>query len=279
MKRVKFFLILWILTLPISGNTDIGIDTLKVCADPNYMPWSNERQEGFENRIAALIADKLGVPLKYTWFPQRMGFIRNTLRAKGDSGEYRCDLVIGLPTGYELTLTTAPYYYSTYALIYLGGRGWDDLRSLADLLALPPARRNTLRFGLAERNPGALWLAKHGMLDRLDTAYASQYGDPRTRPGQLEAEDLLANNIDFTIMWGPLVGDFVRAHPDSPIRVLPMESEPGVRMHFGISAGVRFAEKAFKEKIEKVLRDNALAVDRILREYKVLLVDENGSLR
>ena len=279
MRRAKFFLILSILTLPIGGSADIKTDALRVCADPNYLPWSNEREEGFENRIASLIADKLSVPLKYTWFPQRMGFIRNTLRARRNSGEYKCDLVIGLPAGYELTLTTAPYYYSTYALVYIEGRGWDDIHSLADLLVLPPARRNTLRFGLAERNPGTLWLAKHGMLDRLDTAYASQHGDPQIRPGQLEADDLLANNIDFTIMWGPLVGDFRRDHPNNPIRIIPMESEPGVHMHFGISAGVRFAEKAFKEKIEKVLRNNASAVDMILREYQVLLVDESGSLR
>ena len=185
----------------------------KVCADPHYLPWSNERGEGYENRIASLLAGELGLPVEYTWFPQRMGFIRNTLRAKGDDGEYKCDVVMGLPAGYELAITTDPYYHSTYALVYVKGRGLDDIGSPADLLALDPAHRDRIRFGLAERNPGTVWLAKHGLLDLLQVAYASQHGDPEVQPGQLEREDLLAGNIDVTIMWGPIAGYFARQQP------------------------------------------------------------------
>lgn len=250
----------------------------KVCADPHYLPWSNEREEGFENRIASLLAGALGLPVEYTWFPQRMGFIRNTLRARGDDGGYKCDVVMGLPAGYELAITTEPYYYSTYALVYVKGRGLDDVRSTADLLALDPARRGKLRFGLAERNPGTLWLAKHGLLDRIEVAYASQHGIADVRPGQLEQEDLLAGKIDVTVMWGPIAGYFARSNPDVPVAVIPMASEPGVRMHFGISAGVRFGQKAQKEELQKLLDDHAEAIEAILHEHAVPLTNADGAL-
>ena len=265
--------------IAVSGSAASAERTaFKVCADPHYLPWSNEREEGYENRIASLLAEALGLPVEYTWFPQRMGFIRNTLRARGDDGEYKCDVVMGLPAGYELAITTKPYYHSTYALVYVRGRGLDDVQSAADLLALEPARRDKLRFGLAERNPGTLWLARHGMLDRIEVAYASQHGDPELRPAQLEQEDLLAGKIDVTIMWGPIAGYFARSNPDVPVTVIPMASEPGVRMHFGISAGVRFGQKAQKEELQKLLDENAEAIEAILREHWVPLTDADGAL-
>jgi quinoprotein dehydrogenase-associated probable ABC transporter substrate-binding protein len=250
----------------------------KVCADPHYLPWSNEAGEGYENRIASLLAGALNLPVEYTWFPQRMGFIRNTLRSRGADGEYKCDVVMGLPAGFELAITTEPYYHSTYALVYVKGRGLDGIESAADLLALEPARRAQVRFGLAERNPGTVWLARHGLLDQIEIAYASQHGNPEVHPGQLEQEDLLADKIDATIMWGPIAGYFARANPDVSIAVIPMASEPGVRLHFGISAGVRFGQKARKEELQKLLDENADAVEAILREHGVPLVDADGAL-
>ena len=263
----------------IGGVAGAERTAFKVCADPHYLPWSDKQGEGFENRIASFLAGKLGLPIEYTWFPQRMGFIRNTLRARAEDGEYKCDVVMGLPAGYELAITTEPYYYSTYALVYVKGRGLDEVRSAADLLALDPEQRDKIRFGLAERNPGTLWLAKHGMLDRLEVAYASQHGDPEVRPGQLEQEDLLAGKIDVTIMWGPIAGHFARTHPDVPVVVIPMTSEPGVLMHFGISAGVRFGQKERKEEMQTLLDENAEAIEAILRDHGVPLVDAAGALR
>ena len=263
----------------VSGST-VGAErtAFRVCADPHYLPWSNERGEGYENRIASLLAGALDLPVEYTWFPQRMGFIRNTLRAREPDGEYKCDVVMGLPAGFELAITTEPYYHSTYALVYVQGRGLDDVNSAADLLALEPSRRESLRFGLAERNPGTVWLAKHGLLDRIAVAYASQHGDPEVHPGQLEQEDLLADRTNVTIMWGPIAGYFARSHPDVPITVIPMASEPGVRLHFGISAGVRFGQKAQKEELQMLLDDNADTIQAILREHGVPVVDPDGNL-
>ena len=250
----------------------------KVCADPHYLPWSNQAGEGYENRIASLLAGALDLPVEYTWFPQRMGFIRNTLRSRGPDGEYKCDVVMGLPTGFELAITTEPYYHSTYALVYIEGRGLDDVRSADDLLALETSRRDKIRFGLAERNPGTVWLARHGLLDQIEIAYASQQGDPEVHPGQIEQEDLLAGRIDATIMWGPIAGYFARSNPDVPVAVIPMASEPGVRLHFGISAGVRFGQKARKEELQELLDEHAGVIEGILREHRVPLVDANGVL-
>lgn len=265
--------------IAVSGGAAAAERTaFKVCADPHYLPWSNRAGEGYENRIASLLAGALNLPVEYTWFPQRMGFIRNTLRSRGPDGEYKCDVVMGLPTGFELAITTEPYYHSTYALVYVEGRRLDDIRSAEDLLALEPARRDGIRFGLAERNPGTVWLAKHGLLDQIEIAYASQHGNPEVHPGQLEQEDLLADRIDATIMWGPIAGHFARANPDVSVAVIPMASEPGVRLHFGISAGVRFGQKASKEELQKLLDEQADAIAAILREHGVPLVDADGAL-
>ena len=251
-------------------------EAFRVCADPNYMPFSNKDREGFENRIAAILAEDMGLPVTYTWFPQRMGFIRNTLRAEEPGGGHKCDVVMGLPAGYELAITTEPYYYSTYALVYVKGRGLDDVKSAGDLLALPQDKLHSLRFGLAERNPGTVWLARHGLLDLIAKAYASQQGDPAIRPGQLEMEDLLAGDIDVTVMWGPIAGNFARETGDEEVVVIPMRTEPGVHLHFGIAAGVRFGEGDWRDKVQSLLNDNQARINDVLREYGVPLVDENG---
>ena len=235
-----------------SAHAD-GRTAFKVCADPNYMPFSNRAGEGFENQVAAMLAKDLGLPVEYEWFPQRMGFIRNTLRSEDASGEYKCDVVMGLPTGFELAITTDPYYWSTYALVFVKGRKLDDIHSADDLLNLAPDRRAKVRFGIAERNPGSVWLAKHGLLDQIAVAYPSQSGDPEVQPGEMEQTDLLTGEIDATIMWGPIAGYFAKHAKDAEVVVIPLISEPGVRFHFPISAGVRFGEGDFKKELQALL--------------------------
>ncbi len=118
----------------------------RVCADPNYLPYSNRNGDGFENKLAKLLASELGVPVEYTWFPQRMGFIRNTLRAEHPTREgYLCDIVMGVPHGFELAITTKPYYRSTYALVIVKGRGLDDINSAQDLLNISDERKQAHR--------------------------------------------------------------------------------------------------------------------------------------
>ena len=129
---------------------------LKVCTDPHNLPYSNIKEEGFENKIATLIAEKLGLPLKYAWFPQRMGFIRHTLKGKSDDGAYKCDLVIGVPDRFELADTTLSYYASTYAFVYAKGRGLDGLLVPDDISKLTKTELEKIRIAVFDRGPAQL---------------------------------------------------------------------------------------------------------------------------
>lgn len=264
-------------TPPLSSAAEEERNAFRVCADPKYLPYSNQDGEGFENRVAQLLADDLGLPVEYEWFPQRMGFIRNTLRAKDAEGDaYKCDVVMGLPNGYELAMTTDPYYRSMYALVYVKGRDLDDIRSAQDVIDMAAERKQKLRFGMASRNPGNAWLQKHGMLDRIVVAYPSQPGDPNIRPGELEQKDLLDGRIDATILWGPIAGYFAKTTEDLEIEVIPLSSEPGVHLDYAISAGVRFGDKAWRDELNGLLERNEEQIQTLLEEYEVPLVEEGG---
>jgi ABC-type amino acid transport substrate-binding protein len=163
---------------------------LRVCQDPNNLPFSRRDLAGFENRIAALFAQELGWDIAYTWFPQRMGFVRNTLRAKEPGTErYKCDLITGVAKGFDLGATTQPYYRSTYAMAYVRGKGLDAVRTLDDLLDLPPERRAGLKLGVFGGSPVADWLLAHGLMDQI-VSYQPQSGDAEEYPGQIVENDL-----------------------------------------------------------------------------------------
>ena len=247
---------------------------LKVCADPNFAPFSMQNQSGFENKIAHLLADELELPVEYTWFPQRMGFIRNTLRATLEDGvTHKCDLVIGVPEKFELAITTDPYYRSTYALVYSEGSVLDGIKSGEDVINLDPDKREKLRIGMTERSPGTLWLAKYGMHEQI-VAYIAQSGDPGEFPGEPMLKDLLAGNLDAAVVWGPTAGLFTkRTKNGKSLRIIPLVSEPGVKFDFAISAGVRFGEKEWKNQIDTLLKKNATKIQAILKDYSIPLVD------
>src|SRR5215471_12927336 len=138
-------------------------NAFRPCIDPSNLPFANSKGEGFENRIAALFAQKLGLPVQNYAFPQRMNFIRNTLRYKLPGEDFRCDIVMSVPAGYDQVSTTAPYYRSTYVLVYPKGKGLDQVKTGSDLAALPAERRNKLRIGIYDKSPASAWVAKHGM--------------------------------------------------------------------------------------------------------------------
>src|SRR5579864_7176581 len=175
----------------------VADNVLRVCADPNNMPLSNRNGEGYENRVAELLARELGWKLEYTWFPQRMGFIRNTLKARDpDLDRFKCDLVMGVPVGYELTLTTPAYYHSTWAMVIPKGKGLDDIRAPDDLLKIDPARLKKLRFGLVARTPPTDWLLKNNLFDQSQ-AIPPQSGGPEAYPGELIEKELAADHFDI----------------------------------------------------------------------------------
>ena len=178
MKNLIFFIGLYALSSQSVLAENDERTELKVCADPHNLPYSNKAEEGFENKIAELFAAELGLPLKYEWFPQRMGFIRNTLKSESTSGKgYKCDLVIGVPDRFELAATTKAYYASTYAFVYAKGRGMDDLEIPGDIVKLPKAIREKIRIGVFDRGPAQLWVFKYDLFGNA-VPYVAQTGEP-----------------------------------------------------------------------------------------------------
>jgi mxaJ protein len=250
---------------------------LRVCADPNNMPLSNQSGEGYENRIAELLARDLGWKLEYTWFPQRMGFIRNTLKARDpDQDHFKCDLVIGVPIGYELTLTTPAYYRSTWAMVVPMGKGLDDIHTPDDLLKIDPARLKKLRFGLVGRSPPTDWLLKHNLIDQA-VSVATQSGDPAAYPGQMIEDQLAAGQIDVAFAWGPIAGYFTQHAKPPGMRMLPFAPDPDIHFDYKIAMGVRFGEKDWRDRIAGLIARDKKQIDEILLSYGVPLLDDQGN--
>lgn len=245
------------------------------CIDPSNLPFANEQGEGFENRIAELFAQKLGLPVKSYAFPQRMNFIRNTLRYRLPGEDYRCDVVMSIPVGFEQAAATKPYYRSTYALVYPKGKGLDAVRTGTDLFALPPDVRNGLHIGIYDKSPASQWLVKHGM-EAQAKPYPILSPDPDNSPGDIIEKDLVQGKVDAVIIWGPVAGFYAKRVRAVSLQVVPLASEPGVKFDYAIAMGVRYGEPEWKATIEKLIADNQGAIDGILRDYGVPLVDEHG---
>ena len=233
---------------------------LRVCADPNNLPFSNHRGEGFENALAELVAGDLGVPVEYTWWPQRRGFIRATLRAGV------CDVVMGVPHDFELAATTRPYYRSGYVFVSRRDRHL-RLRSLDD----PRLRR--LSIGLhvigddyASVPPGDALIAR-GIVDNL-RGY-SIYGD-YARPNP--PADLIAaverGEVDVAVAWGPLAGYFA-AGSGGALEVAPVAPAPGVPLRFSISMGVRRGDTQLLGRLNEVLERRGADVRALLDRFHV----------
>lgn len=260
------------------GDTVGGDRVLRVCADPNNLPFSNRAGEGFENKIAELLAGELGWTLEYTWFPQRMGFIRNTLRGREpNSNRYKCDLVLGVPVGFELALTTKPYYRSTYALVYLKGKGLDGVKIPEDLVRLEPAMLKSLKLGVFGQTPPADWLLKHHLLDQA-VPYRPQSGDSERYPGEIVEKDLAAGKVDVAFVWGPIAGYFAKNATAANMAVVPFEPVPDIQFDFRIAMGVRFGERAWRDTVERLLEANRQRIQGILAAYGVPQLDDEGRI-
>jgi quinoprotein dehydrogenase-associated probable ABC transporter substrate-binding protein len=235
---------------------------LRVCADPSNLPFSNQAGEGFENQIAELLAGKLGRDLSYTWYPQSIGFVRNTL------GAGRCDLVIGIATTNELLQNSNPYYRSSYVLVQRA----DAARKASSLH--DPALAE-LRLGAVARTPPVTLLAGRGLLGNLkpyplivDTRFAS--------PGRQMVEDVAAGEIDVAVVWGP-IGGYWAQRQAVPLEVTPLVGEDkGVRLDFRISMGLRRGEPQWKHQVNDLLAASEDEINAILLDYGVPLLDEQG---
>jgi mxaJ protein len=240
---------------------------LRVCADPNNLPFSNEAEQGFENRIAELIAAELDAELRYTWWAQRRGFFRNTLRAG------LCDVVMGVPSSFELALPTRPYYRSTYVFVYPEASGL-DIRHFDD----PRLRELTVGVQLIgddyNNAPPAHALANRGIIGNV-RGY-TVYGDYNLpNPPARIMDGLLAGDVDVAVVWGPLAG-WMTKQERLPLRLVPVEPQidlPFLPFVFDISLAVRHGETEFRDELDEILVRRREDIARILEEYGIPQVD------
>jgi len=198
----------------------------RVCQDPNNLPFSNTKGEGIENRIAEVFGKALNLPVTYYSFPQRLAFIRNTLRYKLPGQDYPCDIVMGVPVGFEEGVSvTKPYYRSTYALVFPKGKGMDNIGTVNEFLALGPAKLRGMRIGLYDRSPASEWLSRHQLLES-GVPYQMMNPDPQQYPGEIIEKDLANGKLDAAIVWGPIAGYYAQRVKTPQLVVLPLKSEP-----------------------------------------------------
>ncbi|MEE8320451.1 MAG: quinoprotein dehydrogenase-associated putative ABC transporter substrate-binding protein [Gammaproteobacteria bacterium] len=258
-------------------SSEKPLEVLKICADPYMLPYSNKEGEGLENRIAELFAEKLGTTLQYEWFPQRMGFIRNTLRAENTNGGCcKCDLVLSIPSGFELASPTKPYYTSHYVLVYAKGRGLDEVtkpKMLRDVVM----NGKDINIGLSDMGPAQLWVFENDLM-QYATPYQSQLGDARANHVDILIRDLIEGKIDVTIVWGPMAGYFAKKYSDEAelvmLRMTDDPTEPSMKFQYSISMGVRYGEPEWKAKVNQLIADNREEIKQILLDYGVPMVVE-----
>lgn len=262
---------------PLAQAQDEERKALRVCQDPNNLPFSSLAGEGIENKIAELFARELGLKVEYFSFPQRMAFIRNTLRYKLPGDDYRCDIVMGVPAGFDQVSATKPYYRSTYALVFPKQGPLAAVKKADDFAMLPMETLKKLRIGLFDRTPASEWLSRRGLIEQ-GVPYRLLNADPDQYPGEIIEKELAAGKIDVAVVWGPLAGFYAKRVKSPELAVVPLKSEPGVKFDFEMAMGVRYGEKPWKDQIEKLLVSKKSEIRAILADFNVPMIDENGRL-
>jgi quinoprotein dehydrogenase-associated probable ABC transporter substrate-binding protein len=251
---------------------DIERKAFYVCADPNNLPFSNRAEEGFENKIAQLMAKDLGLPVEYYWVPFQMGYDRLGLKGWNEKEDrFNCDIIMGT-TSLEVGETTTPYYASTYTLVYPKGGKLGDLETAQDLVDKAEDNR-ALRIGAFDLGPGAAWLQVNGLLPQL-APYRAQSGSRAVTPARI-VKDVVDGKIDAALVWGPIAGYYAHKYKNANLEVLPLKSDagiPGLRFDYGIAMGIRYGEEDWMRTIEQLIADNNAQIQSILTEYHVPLV-------
>ena len=252
---VKFALALVVACACAIGTVFTQSKSLRVCGDPDNLPFSNQKLEGFENKIAAVIAADLGATPEYAWWPHQRGLVRNTI----DAGT--CDVIFGVPEGLDFVLWTKPYYRSSYVIAYRKDRGYR-------ITSLDAPELKTLRLGVYANTPPEESLARRGFLNNVSTY--SLFFDPRgdrDRPLKLLA-DLVDGTVDVAVPWGPLAGYYAKKM-SAPLELVPLESEVGVPLAFDISMGVKKGNKELKSRLEAAIDRRGAEIRAILTDYGV----------
>jgi quinoprotein dehydrogenase-associated probable ABC transporter substrate-binding protein len=250
------------------GGLDLSIElvdpkVLRVCADPRNLPFSNENGEGFENKLAALLAEKLQKKLDYMFYPQATGFVRMTL------GAHRCDVIMGFPQGDDLVQGTNPYYRTAYALISKQGSGLEDVTALED------ARLKGKHIGIVAGTPPGTNMALNGLMANAKP-YPLMIDTRVDSSAEAMVNDLAKGEIDAGVLWGPMAGYYAKkANP--PLHVTPLVQEKsGPQLVYRIGMGVRRADQNWKRLLNRLIQENQPEINKILLDYGVPLLDENN---
>ncbi len=252
----------FILAIALCCSAETAKLKLRVCADPNNLPFSNDKGEGFENKLAAMVAHDLGREVEYTWWAQRRGFFRLTLKAQ------QCDVVMGVPVDSERALTTLPYYTSTYVFVSRKDQKL-NIRSLRD------PRLQTLRVGVQiigddyNNSPPATALSHRGVLKNVVgyTVYGN-YAQPSPTARIVEA--VAHKDVDVAVVWGPQAGYFASQQP-VPLRITAVtpKKDGVIPFTFAISMGVRHGDNKLRDRLNALIREHRPEIDRLLAEYHV----------
>jgi len=236
---------------------------LRVCADPRNLPFSNEKGEGFENKLAEFFAAKLQKKIDYMYFPQATGFVRVTL------GAHRCDVIMGFPQGDDLVQGTNPYYRTAYALIAKPGSGLDDVTTLED------ARLKGKHIGIVAGTPPATNMAVNGLMTSAKP-YPLMIDTRVDSSAEAMINDLNKGELDAAILWGPMAGFYAR-RSNPPLHVTPLVKEKsGPQLVYRIGMGVRRADQNWKRLLNRLIQENQGEINKILFDYGVPLLDENN---
>jgi mxaJ protein len=234
---------------------------IRVCADPDNMPSSNDKRQGFENKIAELIAGELKAKLSYVWYPTRRGYFRIL------NGMY-CDMALEAPAGLDMTGVTKPYFRSGYVFIARQGSGLEDLKSLAD------PRLKKLKIGVnmytsdAENSPPAMALSRYGVVGNLK-GYFTFFSD-QERPEDI-IKGVANKDVDIAIAWGPLAGYFTK-QLGLPLKLTPLpakDSLSDIPFQYNMGIAVRRRDKEFRDSLQAVLQRRRPEIDAILKQFGV----------
>lgn len=247
-----------------SNRQALTTSHLRVCADPNNLPFSNKEQEGLENKVIDLLAEELGKDVRYTWFPQSVGFVRNTLRLR------QCDLISGITTTSEKVQNTNPYYHSAYAIVHKA-----SLQPSIDTISDP--RLKDLKLGVVAGTPPADILATQGLLGALKP-YHLVADTRRNSPARDAVLDVVNGETDVAFIWGPIAGYFSK-NLEEPLQITPLLKEDSrVRMNYRVSMAVRFNETDWKRTVNAALAKIQPDINKVLHDYGFPLLNDRGEL-
>lgn len=244
---------------PLPGQTAV-----RVCADAHNLPYSNDKLEGFDNKIAALLGEELGIPVEYYWFPQRIGFSRNTIKKENpETGKYMCDLAMSVPTESDFLATTKPYFQSIEAMVYRSDDGL-NMKTLADIAETSKTKKLTI--GIFDRGTTTKTLLDLGLGEQI-RYYQMMPGDARINAGRIVSDALASGEVDVALLWGP-IASYYASISDVPMTVVPL-NELTTDFVFSFGFGTRYPDRAWRKLLNEFVDKRKADIDAIMAEYNL----------